>query len=215
MLPSPTGFPAFVEVAVTPLTQRSKYAAVAAAQGWAVGGNAFSGSYAAPHPPMVFHTVDYDGHQTTVYDATWTSARGSGVDRKVECWAPAPGVSPAMVAAGGWPFVQEGSAGYVFDGACQPVFDGDGGAGSMLKFDFDFGGNESSLYTTGFGNFSESFLFGSDLYRCPNRGAGLFPCAGALGGLACESSDNELSACSGNSMFSQVNPWPYISDPTP
>ena len=49
------------------------------------------------------------------------------------------------------------------------MFDGDGGAGSMLKFDFDFGGNASSAYHTGFGNFSESFLFGSDLYRCPNR----------------------------------------------
>lgn len=190
------GFPAFVEVAVTPLTQKYRQSGIPAAQGWALPAHM---SDAAPHPPLAFHTVDYDGHQTTVVDASWTAARGSGVGRKIECWAPAPGAG----AGGAWPFMGSGSPGFVFDGACRPVFDGDGGKGNMLKFDFDFGGNETSYYSTGLGNFSESFLFGSDLYRCPNQGMGLFPCTGKMGGHACVSSDGEYAACSGNAMFSQ------------
>ena len=163
-----------------------------------MGAGSHAPAFMAPHPAFRFPVVDYDGQQTTVFGEKWTAADGGGVDLRAECWV------LGKSRAGGWPFATSNDAGYIFDGACKPVFDGDGVGGNMLKFDFDFGRNETGEYTVYRENkTAESVLFGSDLYRCPNQGMGLPICEGGLNGDACVALNGEYSACSGNAMFSQ------------
>ena len=127
-------FPAFVEVAVTPVTQSL---ACSASQ------------YKAPHPPMCFKTSDYDGHRMTLYDfySRTVNPSNTGSNRRSKCFRSEPDGTPSAMGASTGAYDPALSAGASWPwNRCLAYFDVDQDParadGALVKFDFDFGNQD-------------------------------------------------------------------------